>query len=459
MADQSVCSGRWPPQLINEALYETWKKDVKIWCALTDIPAAKIALAIHLSLSGRARTVSSEISIEDLQKDTGVNTLLTKLDEVFLLDKGRRQFSSFQNLYNLRRQGDSSVSDYVTEFEHKYYEFTQQDMKLPDPVMAFMLLASCGLTDSETQLVMSAITDVTYDRMKATIKRVFDKDIGSFHSGQNSTIVKTEPVFYSEAHNINNEVMYTSRLSRRGKMAEAGKSRGRQFSRGMTRAGNMVPSRFLTGSNLEQTGAKPKERKQNPMGLDGKISRCLICESTLHWARNCPHSYEKMGEVANDNESNDDLVYLSLFMGFAGQSSDCVKLNNLVRESQGCAVLDTGCSTTVCGTQWLKMYMDSLDDFERQQVTESPSSATFTFGDGTTIKSVKKLTLPCWIAGIRATLSTDVVDCNIPLLLSKQSMKKAKMCLNFGEDIATVGAHTIKLKCSSSGHYVIPLSL
>ena len=379
MADQNVCSGRWPPQLINEALYETWKKDVKIWCALTDIPAPKRALVIHLSLSGRARTVSSEISIEDLQKDTGVNTLLTKLDEVFLLDKGRRQFSSFQNLYNLRRQGDRSVSDYVTEFEHKYYEFTQQDMKLPDPVMAFMLLASCGLTDSETQLVMSAITDVTYDRMKATIKRVFDKDIGSFHSGQNSTIVKTEPVFYSEAHNINNEVMYTSRLSRRGKMAEAGKSRGRQFSRGMTRAGNMVPSQFLTGSNLEQTGAKPKERKQNPMGRDGKISRCLICESTLHWARNCPHSYEKMGEVANDNESNDDLVYLSLFMGFAGQSSDCVKLNNLVRESQGCAVLDTGCSTTVCGTQWLKMYMDSLDDFERQQVTESPSSATFTF--------------------------------------------------------------------------------
>ena len=81
------------------------------------------------------------------------------------------------------------------------------------------------------------------------------------------------------------------------------------------------------------------------------------------------------------------------------------------------------------------------------------------FGDGTTIKSVKKLALPCWIAGIRATLSTDVVDCNIHLLLSKQSMKKAKMCLNFGEDIATVGAHTIKLKCSSSGHYIIPLSL
>ena len=178
----------------------------------------------------------------------------------FFWIRGGVSFHPFKNLYNLRRQGDSSVSDYVTEFEHKYYEFTQQDMKLPDPVMAFMLLASCGLTDSETQLVMSAITDVTYDRMKATIKRVFDKDIGSFHSGQNSTIVKTEPVFYSEAHNINNEVMYTSRLSRRGKMAEVGKSRGRQFSRGMTLAGNMVPSQFLTGSNLERTGAKPKKR-------------------------------------------------------------------------------------------------------------------------------------------------------------------------------------------------------
>ena len=75
-------------------------------------------------------------------------------------------------------KGDSSVSDYVTE----------------------------------TQLVMSTITDVTYDRMKTTVKRVFDKEIGSFHSGQNSAMVKTDPVFYSEAHNIDNEVMYTSRL-------------------------------------------------------------------------------------------------------------------------------------------------------------------------------------------------------------------------------------------------------
>ena len=64
-----------------------------------------------------------------------------------------------------------------------------------------------------------------------------------------------------------------------------------------------------------------------------------------------------MGEVTNDNVSKDDLVYLSLFMCFAGQSSDCVKLNNLVRESQGCAVLDTGCSTTVYGAHWLQKYL------------------------------------------------------------------------------------------------------
>ena len=39
----------------NEMDYEQWKKDIKLWCLLTDLPKAKMAIAIHLSLSGRAR--------------------------------------------------------------------------------------------------------------------------------------------------------------------------------------------------------------------------------------------------------------------------------------------------------------------------------------------------------------------------------------------------------------------
>jgi len=93
--------------------------------------------------------------------------------------------------------------------------------------------------------------------------------------------------------------------------------------------------------------------------------------------------------------------------------------------------VDTGCSTTVCGTGSLDNYLENLSEYELSKVKEEPSVTTFTFGDGNKVSSIKKVVLRCIINNLQAIITTDVVDCNIPLLLSKQSMKKAGMCLNF----------------------------
>ena len=113
----------------------------------------------------------------DLEADSGVETLLKKLDEVFLVDTGRRKFAAFQDLYNLRRSSEGHVREFITEFEHTYFKFTKQGMTLPDSVMAFMLLASCNLSESEQQLVMSAISEVTLKNMKDALSRIFHGEI------------------------------------------------------------------------------------------------------------------------------------------------------------------------------------------------------------------------------------------------------------------------------------------
>ena len=65
-------------------------------------------------------------------------------------------FSVFRSLHNLRR-GNKCIYTILSEFEHVYYNFTEQGMSPPDTVMAFMLLESCKLADTEAQMVMSAI--------------------------------------------------------------------------------------------------------------------------------------------------------------------------------------------------------------------------------------------------------------------------------------------------------------
>ena len=130
-----------------------------------------------------------------------------------------------------------------------------------------------------------------------------------------------------------------------------------------------------------------------------------------------------------------------------------------MKESEGCGVIDTGCSTTVCGVNWLENYMGFITEYEKSCIKEESSLSTFTFGDGISVNSMKRVTLPCWIGGMKSTVVTDIVDCNIPLLLRKNSLKKAGMCLDFRNDTISTNGKTIQLRSTSSGHYVLPLSL
>ena len=83
---------------------------------------------------------------------------------------------------------------------------------------------------------------------------------------------------------------------------------------------------------------------------------------------------------------------------------------------------------------------------------------TFKFSDGNKPNSLYKVILPCVIADIEVSIITDVVDSDIPLLLSKDAMKRAGTCLNFEDDSVTMLKKKTPLSCTSSGHYYIPIT-
>ena len=391
VAEKKMASSKCPPKFDNESEYENWKKDINIWCELSELPVEKQALAIHLSLTGRARTTSSEIELTILKSKDGVKTIIEKLDSLFLPDKGRRQFTAFHNLYNFRRN-NINIHEYVSEFEHKYFKFTQEGMKLPDSVMAFMLLASCDLPECETQIVMSAISEIGYASMKSILKRVFGTQL-CVQSAQESKVdigvecpsnIKTEPVFSG----VSKEVLYATRGQR-----------PRRSSRGYGRRLRGRGAAFLTPAG---TGDQGNNRRLNPIGRDGQVSRCVICDSRYHWARYCPHSYENnekssasIGEEDADRNSEEHMIQMSLFVGYTSDEDvKQTKIMRLVEESRNCGILDTGCSTTVTGQQWLDDYLNNLCNEELAMVREEKSNCTFTFGDGVTYKSIRRVVFP-----------------------------------------------------------------
>ena len=126
-------------------------------------------------------------------------------------------------------------------------------------------------------------------------------------------------------------------------------------------------------------------------------------------------------------------------MGYTEKERKEGKFLKLVEEAKGCAVLDSGCSTTVCGHEWYEQFVKDFSDFERSQMVIEESDTTFTFGDGISVPSLMRVSLPCVVGGCCVHIVIDVVKCRIPLLLSRKSMKRAKMIVNFRTDQIKIG--------------------
>ena len=105
-------------------------------------------------------------------------------------------------------------------------------------------------------------------------------------------------------------------------------------------------------------------------------------------------------------------------------------------ETFNMALLDSGCSKTVCGTIWLDVYRQTLEGEMLARSKEvTPSSSSFKFGNDTHTKSLGKVVLPIYIDGWKH-IDVEVISSEIPLLFSRGLMKKMSTTIGF-EDRAS----------------------
>ena len=181
---------------------------------------------------------------------------------------------------------------------------------------------------------------------------------------------------------------------------------------------------------------------------------CVICGSKLHWARNCQHAYDRQQSLYSSQECyEEEEVQVTLL----AEGSESSNMDILLGETIGCVLLDSGCSKTVCGTQWFQCFIETLSAVQINSVQYMKSSSVYRFGDGNRVTAVKAVNFPCILAGKAIRIHADIVECNIPLLLSRSSMKKAGMVIDLNNDVVTVFNKDLKLGLTSLGHYILPI--
>ena len=129
----------------------------------------------------------------------------------------------------------------------------------------------------------------------------------------------------------------------------------------------------------------------------------------------------------------------------------------MVGETLGQAVVDTGCPHTVSGKVWIESHINTLSRKDRLSIRTKESHQKFRFGDGTLYPSRYHAIIPIYIANSRYELGVEVVDCEIPLLLSRDTLCRAKAKIDIGTATICFMGATIPLNISSSGHMCLPI--
>ncbi|KAK4298165.1 hypothetical protein Pmani_029465 [Petrolisthes manimaculis] len=413
--------------------YDRWKQELKAWKFVTNIGKKKQAMAVALSFPEGSEVRSKifeEVNIDELMNDDGMNVLLQHLDKWYQKDEMSAAYEAWTRFDTFTKVNEDAMEKYILEFVKRNAVLEKYKVSIPKCILAFKLLDNAGLDIKDKQIVLTAVSfsepEKMFDSMQQALKKFFgSQEVLSLGAGSGNgksetpaVVVKTEPVFSTEEVNVVN------------------RGRGRGGFRRSRGRGNIV-------------NRTEKSVQQNSVDRYGNVRKCYVCGSEFHLSPVCPKNTNVYVNSADEEGKKEIETYAVV------ESPGTMSV--LMTETICYAILDTACSSTVCGVDWLRAYIQTLSEDEKSGIQEESSEATFRFGDGNMYKSTKKVKLPVNIIGNRAYVIANVVDCSIPLLFSKKSMKKAKMKLDLENDIAVIHGKKVKLRCTSSGHYCLLL--
>ena len=162
---------------------EEWLRELEIWQCVTDLEKKKQGAVVYLSLTDKIRKSCNDISVRDINKDDGLDTLVRKIKSLYAKDTNTLAFMAYDKSENFKRPDYMNTVDYINEFE-----------RLNNQIKLFDFFKNENISNEKQQLIQATTVTLTYDNVTRQLKAIFD---GSTISTDSESIdVKSEPVFY-----------------------------------------------------------------------------------------------------------------------------------------------------------------------------------------------------------------------------------------------------------------------
>ena len=448
-----------PPDLETCKSFDVYLKKLKVWENTTPAPVEKLGSIIASTLpneSKRWKTGLQDKFFEGVDSEKLVLQGGLQLVVKFLtkelgeeeIEKLVRVWDEFEDC----KRGEATIDEFISDYDRAYNSVTctSQSATIPSELRAFMLLKRSGATPSQRMMVLSRMNredkPEMYNSMCRELKLILGGGPGSKNRAETRE-VKIEP------SSVEDGVYFTTNGDRYVRD---------NFYRGRGRGGGR--GRGAGGGFRSKPYDKPDNSlRENRKDESGKVTTCRTCNSTYHYQQDCE---VLKGMTKGKSEERGKKEEAHFTEGVEEEELDFIlethlesELSQFTREAKNCAALDTCCTSSVAGKLWLEIFISQLSEEKRKKVKGPfPSKKIFKFGNSGKLKSMGTYVIPITLAGKSGSLELDLIDSDIPLLMSKKAMKAARMKINLDNDTVEVLGSEVDLLTTSSGHYCLPLT-
>ena len=110
-------TNKTPPLLSAAKDYNSWKKSIKIWARFTFLEATKQGAAVFLTLEGPALNAALELEESKISYDTALDTLLKRLDKLYLQDETLQKYEVFNEFDSYWHPPETPINEFLHKFD------------------------------------------------------------------------------------------------------------------------------------------------------------------------------------------------------------------------------------------------------------------------------------------------------------------------------------------------------
>jgi len=151
-----------PQKFIDDASgYPDYKKKLNRWSRITKTDPKQQAEVVLYHLEGHPSGIQEKIDTalgnKIVDADDGLAQVIKFLDEIYAEDEMTEAWTKYIQYIRLKKQLGQSVTEFIAEFDKAHTRAKESGCEFSDIVLAFNLLESCNLSDTDEKFVLTGI--------------------------------------------------------------------------------------------------------------------------------------------------------------------------------------------------------------------------------------------------------------------------------------------------------------